>query len=132
MGEKKIIQGLPLFLLTIISLYSLINGLITGKPFTWHLYTGIISIFICLVIYIIKYRWYKYFFIIVLTIGSINIFHFTFNVVTISFSLSVFRIININTIEIQLLSLILLLLFVIINIKRIIMMMRELLLSNDS
>jgi len=132
MGKKKIIQGLPLFLLVIVSLYTLINGVITGKPFTWHLYTGIISIFICLVIYIVKYRWYKYFFMIVLIIGSINIFHFTFNEVTVSFSLSVFKIINLNTIEIQLLSLILLLFFVIINIKRVIAMMRKLLLSHES
>jgi len=132
MVKKKIIEGLPLFLLAIISLYSLINGIITEKLFTWHLYTGIISVFICLVIYIIKYKWYRYFFLVVLVIGSINIFHFTFYEVTINFSLTVFKFININTIEIQLLSLIALLLFVIINIKKVISIMRELLLSHEN
>ncbi len=131
MSRKKTIQGLPLFLLTIIALYSLISGIIIEKPFTWYLYSGIISIAISLIFYFLKYRWFNYFFIIVLFLGSINVLHFTFNEVTITFSLSLFNFINLNTLEIQLLSLVLLLIFVTINIKRIISIVKGFLLSLD-
>lgn len=131
MSRKKTIQGLPLFLLTIIALYSLISGIIIEKPFTWYLFTGMISIVISLIFYFLKYRWYSYFFIIVLLLGSINVLHFTFNEITITFSISLFNFIDLNTIEIQLLSLVLLLIFITINIKRIISIVKEFLLSTD-
>lgn len=125
MNKKKIIQGIPLLMLIITGIYSVITGIIMKEVFSWHIYAGIISTTICLVLYFTKYRWFKYVFSFVLIVGSFNILHFTFNEVTISFSLGLFKFINIQTIDIQILSFSILLLFIIINRKRIIGMIKD-------
>ena len=119
MIKKKIIQGIPLFILIITVVYTVITGIIMKKVFSWHIYAGIISIIICLVLYFVKYRWFKYVFSFVLIVGSLNILHFTLNELTINFSLGLFKFINVQTIDIQILSFSILLLFIIINRKRI-------------
>ncbi|MBC8487484.1 MAG: hypothetical protein H8D45_15750 [Bacteroidetes bacterium] len=124
MRKKKIIQGLPLFLLVIMVFYTLISGIIMKKSFTWNIYTGSISIIICLLLYFTRYRWFKYLFLIILLVGSFNILHFTFNEVTFSFSFGLFKFINVETIDIQLLSFSILIIFTILNKNKIIRLIK--------
>lgn len=119
MNKRKVLQGIPIFILVIIVIYTGFTGILMKKFFSLNIYAGIISITICFVLYFTKYRWFKYLFFIALIIGSFNILHFTFKEVTISFSLGLFKFLNIETIDIQLLSFSILLLFAIINRKRI-------------
>ena len=94
------------------------------KSFTWNIYTGSISIIICLLLYFTRYRWFKYLFLIILLVGSFNILHFTFNEVTFSFSFGLFKFINVETIDIQLLSFSILIIFTILNKNKIIRLIK--------
>jgi predicted ferric reductase len=131
MSKKKIIQGIPFLILLITVVYTGITGVVKGGVFSWQIYAGIISTIICLVLYFTKYRWFKYVFTFVLIVGSFNILHFTFNELTINFSLGLFKFINVQTIDIQILSFSILLLFTIINRKRIRVLIKNLLSVSD-
>ena len=106
----KSYKDITFFILVAIICYTVIIGLLTVKPFNWHVYCGIGAVLLCAVLMFVHYRLYKYLFLFVLFGGLFNLLQFTLNNTTISFYVGVFKIINIETIDVQLLSLSLLIL----------------------
>lgn len=98
------------FILGAIVCYTVIVGLFTAKPFNWHVYVGIGAVLLCAVLMFVHYRLYKYLFLVVLLGGLFNLLQFTLSNTTVSFYVGIFKIINIETVDVQLLSLSLLIL----------------------
>lgn len=120
MFRRRFLTGLPLFVLLGIVIYSIIAAIINNWYFTQPIIGGIISITICFILFLTKPRWFNYVFIVVLLFGCINILQFTFTNYTISFYVEFFKLININSFDIQLLSLSVLGLVLILHLKKII------------
>lgn len=105
---KKYKQDTAFIILFVIECYTIIVSLTTGMPLDWHGYAGLGSIAFCTFLYFTHYRSFKYLFVIILFLGLANILHFTTNMVTISFYVGILKVINLQTLEVQVLSLFLL------------------------
>ena len=125
--KERFLYGLPLYLLVLIAVYSLIVGISMNMYFTWKIYAGFISILFFLLLFLLYFKWFNYLFLFVLLLGCFNLLQFTFNNVTISFYFGLFKRFNIDTIEIQLLSFVVLLLFILLNLKKIVKLIKHLL-----
>lgn len=106
---KKYKQDTAFIILFFIGCYTSITSLIKGVPLSWHGYVGLGSIAFCVFLCFTHYRFFKYFFIIILFLGLADVLHFTTDMVTISFYVGILKIINLQSLEVQVLSLFLLL-----------------------
>jgi hypothetical protein len=127
--NRRIINGLPLFVLSLILGFSIILALHNNWYFTSKIIAGIISFIVSILLYIIRFKWYYHVFLIVLFLGCFDVLHFTFTNYTISFYIEFIKQINLNSFNIQLLSTAILLFVIALNlkiiVKRIMIFLRE-------
>ncbi|SFF78185.1 hypothetical protein [Sunxiuqinia elliptica] len=128
---KKYKQDTAFIILFVIGCYTVITSLIKGMPLSWHGYAGLGSIAFSTFLYFTRYGFFKYFFVIVLFLGLANVLHFTTSMVTISFYVGILKVINLQTLEVQVLSFLLLLVHGFFHRKSIFKVLRGLSLKSE-
>lgn len=127
----KSYKDITFYILVIIGFYTIVASLLTNRSLSWHTYVGLGAISFCVFLFFAYYKLFKYFFVLTLFVGLFNVIHFTYNITTISFYVGIFKAINIETVEVQLLSLMLLLLHGIFYRKLILEKLRKLMFKSE-
>lgn len=111
--NKKILSGIPIFILLITIIYLFALGIKNNIYFTLKMYLSLLLVIITFLLFIYKRDWYKHAIKIVLILGTFNLLRFTYSVDTYSFYFGENS--NFNTIGIQPFSLMILIIELVLN-----------------
>lgn len=116
-NRRQILNDISLYILIICLLYSIASVLFIENQSIKAFIPAILSILLNLIVYAIKYKWFKLFLALTLFVGSLNLLQFLPVETTIRFNLSMLKSVSLETIDLQVFSSLLFLLHFILNRK---------------
>lgn len=119
--KHSIKKDFPFYVLVIVVALTVIDVFFDNeKSLLLKHYLGIGSVLVCLLLYFVSYKTYKYLWLFILILGSLNLVYFSNPVNSFTFSFKALNKYELNTFSIQTIPFLLLIIEIILNRKSLI------------